>query len=90
MAGFTDVLKDVAEQVGALATGKLAKFKDALVDTPPFVGQSLTRLLPQLGDQSPPTGTDEFARQHLFTSVATVLARLSDLRPLARLAGVID
>jgi len=32
MAGFTDVLKDVAEQVGALATGKLAKFKDALVE----------------------------------------------------------
>ena len=60
-------------------------FKEALVDTPPFVGQSLTRLLPQLDDHAPPTGTDEFARQHLFTSVATVLARLADLRPLALL-----
>jgi tetratricopeptide (TPR) repeat protein len=57
--------------------------KEALVDTPTFVGQSLARLLPQLGDQAPAAGTDEFARQHLFASIATALARLADLRPLA-------
>jgi hypothetical protein len=62
-----------------------AWFKEALVDTPTFVGQSLARLLPQLGDQPPAAGTDEFARQHLFAAIATALARLANLRPLVLL-----
>jgi tetratricopeptide (TPR) repeat protein len=61
-------------------------FKDALLDAPPFVTQSLARLIPELDDgEVPPAGADDFARQHLLSSVAKVLARLAGLRPLTLL-----
>jgi hypothetical protein len=60
--------------------------KDALLDTPPFVTQSLARLLPELsGGQLLPAGADEFAHHHLLSSVAKILDRLAKLRPLALL-----
>jgi hypothetical protein len=58
-------------------------FKEALVDLPSYVRQSLVRLLPQLGGDVPPADADEFARQQLFSSVEGVLRRLAAIRSLA-------
>jgi tetratricopeptide (TPR) repeat protein len=56
-------------------------FDEALGHCPPYVAESVTLLLPELGVAA--TQTDDFARQRMLTSIASVVAALGELRPLA-------
>ena len=59
--------------------------KEALTDAAPYVSASLRRLLPELEliMDAPTEPDDEWSRQRLFTAVASTLAGLAALRPLA-------
>lgn len=72
-----DVLLTIQEVDGG------AWFADAVRDLPAHVLQSLGHVLPQLGARGTDAGLGDFARQHLFTSIRTLLERLAALRPLA-------
>jgi tetratricopeptide (TPR) repeat protein len=56
-------------------------FGEALAQCPPYVAASLGVLLPELGVAA--TETDDFARQRMLTSIASVVAALAEVRPLA-------
>ena len=55
--------------------------KDALTDCPPYVTETLPRLLPDL--LSGPVADGSGSMLHLFSAVTAVLTRLSELQPLA-------
>jgi tetratricopeptide (TPR) repeat protein len=55
--------------------------KDALTDCPPYVTETLPRLLPDL--LSGPAADSSGSMLHLFSALTAVLTRLSDLQPLA-------
>lgn len=57
-------------------------FDEAVRDLPAHVRQALGPVLPQLGDEGTDAGLGDFARQHLVTSIRTLLERLAALRPL--------
>ncbi len=54
---------------------------EAVRHCPPHVVGALALLLPEVGEAD--TQTDDFARQRLFTSIASIVAALADTRPLA-------
>jgi len=59
--------------------------REALAECPPYVSDSLRRLLPELDQpaDTAPVLDDEWWRQRLFSAVGTTLGTLTTVRPLA-------
>jgi hypothetical protein len=61
------------------------RLKEALAVAPPYVHESLARLLPELAARLAPASPDEFSRQRLFAATARCLSRLHSLGGLGLL-----
>ena len=79
-------LMPVAEALGRLVeVDKALWIKEALADSPPFVGAALALLLPELVEGGDVPSSDDQAPHRLFTAVAKLLEALAARRPMALL-----
>src|SRR3954452_6939230 len=76
-------ITDVLRSIHVVDQGEW--IREALAECPPYVSDSLRRLLPELDQpaDTAPVLDDEWWRQRLFSAVGTTLGTLTTVRPLA-------